>query len=43
MYVRINSTMYFDTEFQVTYNHKKTLPHIVMQKTYFVDFGWAEA
>ena len=27
---------------KVVYNHKKTLPLTVMQKTYFVDFGWAE-
>jgi len=27
----------------VVTNHTKILPQIAMQKTYFVDFGWAEA
>ena len=45
VYVRINSTMYFDTEFHVKYITRRQLglSQIVMHKPYFVDFGWQEA
>jgi len=44
MYVRINSTTCNSTQSsKLLITRRHYIPQIVMQKTYFIDFGWTEA